>query len=100
MSRKHKTQHKPEREERKGKELQDLKRDKHKLEKQVARLRKQLIKAVTDSEDAEAAAQEEEAEPTPVKAAICFCGGTSVTEIVGPAGKVYQFCGTCKKRLA
>lgn len=101
MNRKHSrtTQHKQEREERKSKELQDLKRENDKLEKQVARLRKQLAKTITESENAEEEAQEDNVMMKPtVKLPVCECGGTSLKEIV-MGSKTYRYCSTCKKRI-
>lgn len=96
-------QHRPEREERRNKELADLKRENHRLEKQVARLRKQLEKTVTESQDAEHVAQQEEAVQiqqafTPLPVRVCPCGST-VEARLKMSTKTYIFCGMCKKRL-
>lgn len=46
MSKKHQVQHKDRREERKNKELIDVKRENNQLKRQIARLTKQLSKAL------------------------------------------------------
>lgn len=124
-----KTQHRPEREERRAKELQDLKRENQKLEKQVARLRKQVAKSIKESEEAEAAAQEdgitmrlmpmlpvdeeadrrmaelraeqpkEKVRKIVVDEAACLHPTQTQVKISGPHKKIYTYCGVCKKRL-
>jgi uncharacterized FlaG/YvyC family protein len=46
VSKKHQVQHKDRREEAKGKELADIKRENQQLKRQVARLNKQIIKVL------------------------------------------------------
>lgn len=93
-------QHRPQREEQKSKELNDLKRENHKLARDRARLQKELEKALQTKSEFEGEAAEElaESKPKSVEQTPCpECGATKVRKL-SLAGKDYYICAECKWR--
>lgn len=90
-------QHRPEREERKAKEVADLKRENNNLRRQLARMRKQLAK-ILEREDEAIDEQAVVVAPPIGQGPTCECGSTQRSMIKGPT-KTYLFCSGCKKRL-
>jgi uncharacterized protein YlxW (UPF0749 family) len=81
-------QHKPRNEERKAKEIVDLKQENHSLKRKLKRLQKEVRKREPPE------AEEEMIEPTTEKCPEC---GTQIREL-DLAGKRYRICGDCKWR--
>jgi Zn finger protein HypA/HybF involved in hydrogenase expression len=94
------TQHKPERESQRAREVADLKREVHHLKRQVARLRKRLAEVLDAEEEAieESPLVEPEQLELPLEKAVCACGGTGTTSVVTPK-RTYIYCSQCRARL-
>lgn len=92
------TQHKPQREEQKAKELSDLKRENSQLKKQVSRLRKQISRLVeVHGLDIKVDGAEEAEETPPMVVEVpeltmrCErCGGEAME--IDPGGKRFLVC--------
>lgn len=100
MAKKHQVQHKERREEAKGKELADIKRENSQLKRQVARLTKQLTRALdTQSNDTDDKNVREHVE-SQRKAAKCEqCPSLNLKSVKIPGGTlvVCKDCGWRKK---
>jgi len=94
MPKQRQTQHKAQREEQRAKEMVDLKRDNQKLQRQVARLRKELARHATElPEEVEVAG----ASPVPVpdtKDACPGCNSPLKRLKLGPS--TWEVCSSCK----
>ena len=102
----HSTQHRPDRDRARNKEIQDLRSENQQLKKQVRRLQKQLTKFEGMRADAEAEVEAEdalaEAEPLVEEVdpdACVRCGSTDITLLKTPT-KVLKCCKACKHRVA
>lgn len=95
MSKKHQGQHKDRREDAKGKELSDSKRENQQLKRQIARLQKNLVKALD--------IQGEKVEPNdthevPAKGVECEgCQSKNLKSVRMPHG-LLTVCLDCGKR--
>lgn len=92
----HRTQHKPQRDEAKAKELSELKKENRVLRKALARSRKQILKLMeihTDHDDSS-----EKLDPPKPSEKLCeACGGKSLVAIKVPAG-ILIVCKDCKHK--
>jgi len=94
------TQHKPTRDERKNKEVQDLKAENRSLRKQVSSLRKQLEKATLQEKC------EDDYIPPPTEESISStsiircteCMAGSMKTMAMPSGTIYAVCSACGSR--
>jgi hypothetical protein len=100
------TAHRPTREERKNKEHQELRRANHHLSREVARLRKQLVKA-TDARqgfEAEEGPVESARKPDPVPGVGTYCpkcppGDAPPMRAVSMPFGILLVCPDCKHRV-
>ena len=91
MSRNMGTQHRPSRDDRKSKELAELRSENSHLKKQVARLRRQIEKMV-EIHGLNVPEDDEQPMEKPPEGPVCEkCGGTDLTQVSGN-GKVFLIC--------
>lgn len=96
------TQHRQEREQAKGKELSEARREIKQLKRQISRLHK-TIKKLEEMRGVEIELEEaspDPVEPTPaqVEQSKCHCGSSDLTKFTTPGGKLLIACRTCKSR--
>jgi len=94
------TSHRNTRDERKAKELADLRRENQQLHRQVARLRKErdrlqeLVGKHADEQFYSPLTKEPKA-----KVFECECGGKGFLTMTLPSGKDVSYCRECKTRI-
>lgn len=97
MPKNRETQHKPDRDAAKNKEIQDLKSENRTLKKQVNRLRKQILQLMHNYTQSEVVAQEEMAhtKKKEVKGDRCdSCGSKEIKTVSLPHGTIIR-CQAC-----
>jgi predicted RNA-binding Zn-ribbon protein involved in translation (DUF1610 family) len=93
------TQHRPQREDAKGRETADLKRENNQLKRTIRRLEKELAKARTDTEPSSVVEESAETPQKPQKEHSCpTCGPEAEMRRVEVIGRVYFICPDCKAK--